>query len=122
MTLTYKELEIELELEGLLAVEEFRLTQGLNQHALLTLKLLIEEEQGDDLVNMASALQVAVRELEETKGQFIFQGKLETVSAKKENGLVYLYLEAYSYTMDWDRAKKSRSFQNGSMTDRKSVV
>ena len=116
MTLTYKELEIELELEGLLAVEEFRLTQGLNQHALLTLKLLIEEEQGDDLVNMASALQVAVRELEETKGQFIFQGKLETVSAKKENGLVYLYLEAYSYTMDWDRAKKSRSFQNGSMT------
>ena len=92
MSLTYKELEIELELEGLLAVEEFRLTQGLNQHALLTLKLLIEEEQGDDLVNMASALQVAVREQEATKGQFIFQGKLDTDSAKKENGLVYLYL------------------------------
>ena len=90
MTLTYKELEIELELEGLLAVEEFRLTQGLNQHALLTLKLLIEEEQGDDLVNMASALQVAVRELEETKGQFIFQGKLETVSAKKEIGRAHV--------------------------------
>ena len=31
MKLTYKELEIELELAGLLAVEELVLTQGLNR-------------------------------------------------------------------------------------------
>ena len=49
MKLTYKELEIELELAGLLAVEELVLTQGLNCHAGLTLKILIEEEQRDEL-------------------------------------------------------------------------
>ena len=116
MTLTYKELEIELELDGLLAVEEFMLIQGMNQHGFLALKLLIEEEQGDDLVNMASAIQITVREKEVTGGQSIFKGKLETAAVKKKNGLFYLYLEAYSYTKDWDRAEKSRSFQNGAMT------
>ena len=114
MKLTYKELEIELELAGLLAVEELVLTQGLNCHAGLTLKILIEEEQRDELVTMSSDAGVTVRELEKTNGQVVFRGKLETVSARRENGLFYLYLEAWSYTMDWDRVKKSRSFQNRS--------
>ena len=116
MKLTYKELEIELELAGLLAVEELVLTQGLNCHAGLTLKILIEEEQRDELVTMSSDAGVTVRELEKTNGQVVFRGKLETVSARRENGLFYLYLEAWSYTMDWDRVKKSRSFQNGALT------
>lgn len=108
MKLTYKELEIELEIAGLLAVEELVLTQGLNCHAGLTLKILIEEEQRDELVTMSSDAGVTVRELEKTNGQVVFRGKLETVSARRENGLFYLYLEAWSYTMDWDRVKKSR--------------
>jgi len=116
MKLTYKELEIELELAGLLAVEELVLTQGLNCHAGLTLKILSEEEQRDELVTMSSDAGVTVRELEKTNGQVVFRGKLETVSARRENGLFYLYLEAWSYTMDWDRVKKSRSFQNGALT------
>ena len=69
MKLTYKELEIELELAGLLAVEELVLTQGLNCHAGLTLKILIEEEQRDELVTMSSDAGVTVRELEKTNGQ-----------------------------------------------------
>ena len=92
MKLTYKELEIELEIAGLLAVEELVLTQGLNCHAGLTLKILIEEEQRDELVTMSSDAGVTVRELEKTNGQVVFRGKLETVSARRENGLFYLYL------------------------------
>lgn len=90
MKLTYKELEIELELAGLLAVEELVLTQGLNCHAGLTLKILIEEEQRDELVTMSSDAGVTVRELEKTNGQVVFRGKLETVSARRENGLFLL--------------------------------
>ena len=63
------------------------LTQGLNCHAGLTLKILIEEEQRDELVTMSSDAGVTVRELEKTNGQVVFRGKLETVSARRENGL-----------------------------------
>ena len=55
MKLTYKELEIELELAGLLAVEELVLTQGLNCHAGLTLKILIEEEMNWSLCPLTPA-------------------------------------------------------------------
>ena len=84
MKLKYKALEIEIGMSGLLAVEEFVLTQGLNQHAKLILKILIEEEQGSQLVNMASAMPITVCEMEKTNGQFIFQGKVETISIEKK--------------------------------------
>ena len=116
MTLTYKELEIELTLEGLLEVEEFHLTLGLNQHAYLSMKLLVNEENANDYVNLASVLPVKVCEKVATKGQILFQGKLENVSIEKERGLWYLHLDAYSYTKDWERVDKSRSFLDGAMT------
>ena len=112
MKLTYKELEIELELAGLLAVEELVLTQGLNCHAGLTLKILIEEEQRDELVTMSSDAGVTVRELEKTNGQVVFRGKLETVSARRENGLfTYTWkpgLTRWTGTA-WKRAAASRT-------------
>ena len=116
MKLKYKALEIEIGMSGLLAVEEFVLTQGLNQHAKLILKILIEEEQGSQLVNMASAMPITVCEMEKTNGQFIFQGKVETISIEKSGGLFWLHIEAFAHTKDWDRVEKSRSFQNGAMT------
>ena len=116
MTLTYKELEIELALEGLLEVEEFRLTLGLNQHAYLFMKLLVQEEYADNFVNLASVLPVIIREMEVTQGKIIFQGKLETVSIQKEQGIWYLQVDAFSYTKDWERTEKSRSFLNGGNT------
>ena len=75
MTLTYKELEIELSLEGLLEVEEFHLTLGPNQHAYLSMKLLVKEENINDYVNLASVLPVKVCEKVATEGQILFQGK-----------------------------------------------
>ena len=116
MTLTYKELKIELGLEGLLEVEDFHLTLELNQHAFLSMKLLVREEHANDFVNQASVLPVAISETRATSGQVLFQGKLETVSARKEQGIWYLYLYAFSYTKDWERVEKSRSFLDGAMT------
>ena len=116
MKLDYKELEIDLALEGVIQVEAFRLTQELNSHAFLTMKLLVDGEQAENFVNMASVLPVKIRETKCTGGRVIFQGKMENVYTKVEKGLPFLYLEAYSYTKDWERTEKSRSFLNGSMT------
>ncbi len=116
MILAYKELEIELSLEGIIQVETFRLTQELNSHVILTMKMLVNGEMAEQFVNMASVVPVVVREKEHSGGQTVFQGKIETVYTKVEQGLPYLYLEACSYTKDWDRKEKSRSFLNGSMT------
>lgn len=116
MILAYKELEIELSLEGIIQVETFRLTQTLNDHVFLSMKMLVSDEMAEQFVNMASVVPVVVREKETSGGQTIFQGKIETVYTRVEQGLSFLYLEAYSYTKDWDRKEKSRSFLDGSMT------
>lgn len=116
MILAYKELEIELSLEGIIQVETFRLTQTLNDHVFLTMKMLVSDEMAEQFVNMASVVPVVVREKETSGGQTVFQGKIETVYTRVEQGLSFLYLEAYSYTKDWDRKENSRSFLDGSMT------
>ena len=42
MKLEFKELEIELGLDGLIQVEAFQLVQGLNDHAFLSIKFLVK--------------------------------------------------------------------------------
>ena len=87
MKLKYKELEIELSLDGVIQVELFQLTHRLNDHEFLSLKLLTDGENPEDYVNMATVQPVIVREIERTGGQVIFQGKIETVYIKTEKGL-----------------------------------
>ena len=116
MKLIYKELEIELNLEGIIQVEEFLLEEGLNQHARICLKLLVNEEKAEELVTRASVQPVIIRENSRTQGRNIFQGKIETIRMKVEKGLSYLYIEAYSYSKEWDRVEKSQSFLNGADT------
>ncbi|MFT4104627.1 MAG: DUF6531 domain-containing protein, partial [Lacrimispora sp.] len=116
MNLRYKELKIELALEGIIGVESFHLKEGLNRHAFLSMKLLAVEEDTEQIVTMASAETIVITETERTGGRIIFQGKIETVRLEVEHGLPYLYLEAYSFTKDWERVEKSRSFLDGSKT------
>ena len=116
MKLEFKELEIELGLDGLIQVEAFQLVQGLNDHAFLSIKFLVEEETSEEFVNLASVFPVIIREKVYTKGQIIFQGKAENVYTRVERGLSYLYFDAYSYSKEWERIEKSRSFLNGNMS------
>lgn len=116
MKLDFKELQIELGLDGLIQVEAFQLTQELNGHAYLSLKLLIEEDTAEDFVNMASVFPVVLKETVHTGGRIIFQGKAENVYTKVENGLSFLYFDACSYSKEWERVEKSRSFLNPAMT------
>ena len=116
MKLEFKELEIELGLDGLIQVEAFQLVQGLNDHAFLSIKFLVKEETSEEFVNLASVFPVIIRENVYTKGQIIFQGKAENVYTRVERGLPYLYFDAYSYSKGWERIEKSRSFLNGNMS------
>ncbi|HIS60939.1 MAG TPA: hypothetical protein IAC14_01640, partial [Candidatus Scybalomonas excrementigallinarum] len=116
MGLTYKELMIEVSLEGVVQVERIRLEQGLNRHAFCSLKLLVEEEKVEEIVERATKKSIQIREKKRTGGKVIFDGKIETMITKEEKGLFYVYIEAYSYTKEWERIKKSRSFLNGSTT------
>ena len=116
MKLEFKELEIELGLDGLIQVEAFQLVQGLNDHAFLSIKFLVKEETSEEFVNLASVFPVIIREKVYTKGQIIFQGKAENVYTRVERGLSYLYFDAYSYSKEWERIEKSRSFLNGNMS------
>jgi len=116
MKLEFKELEIELGLDGLIQVEAFQLVQGLNDHAFLSIKFLVKEETSEEFVNLASVFPVIIRENVYTKGQIIFQGKAENVYTRVERGLPYLYFDAYSYSKEWERIEKSRSFLNGNMS------
>ena len=116
MKLEFKELEIELGLDGLIQVEAFQLVQGLNDHAFLSIKFLVKEETSEEFVNLASVFPVIIRENVYTKGQIIFQGKAENVYTRVERGLSYLYFDAYSYSKEWERIEKSRSFLNGNMS------
>ena len=116
MKLEFKELEIELGLDGLIQVEAFQLVQGLNDHAFLSIKFLVKEETSEEFVNLASVFPVIIRERVYTKGQIIFQGKAENVYTRVERGLSYLYFDAYSYSKEWERIEKSRSFLNGNMS------
>ena len=52
MKLEFKELEIELGLDGLIQVEAFQLVQGLNDHAFLSIKFLVKEETSEEFVNL----------------------------------------------------------------------
>lgn len=112
MTLTYKEQEIELSLEA----EEFHLTLGPNQHAYFSMKRLVKEQNINDYVNLASVLPVTICKKMAAKGAGPVPGQLENVSVQKERGLWYLHLDAYSYTKEWERVDKSRSFLDGAMT------
>lgn len=116
MKLEFKELEIEIGLDGLIQVEAFQLQQGLNDHAFLSVKFLIEDETAEEFVNLASVFPVVIRENACTGGRIIFQGKAENVYTKVEKGLSYLYFDAYSYTKEWERIEKSRSFLNAGMS------
>ena len=116
MGLTYKELMIEVSLEGVVQVERIRLEQGLNRHAFCSLKLLVEEEKVEEIVERATKKSIQIREKKRTGGKVIFDGTIETMITKEEKGLFYVYIEAYSYTKEWERIKKSRSFLNGSTT------
>ena len=114
MRITYRDLVIELPLEGLQAVDSIEISQRLNEHGRVKIRLMVEEEQALTLVEQAeNGLPISVGTAD---GRSLFCGKGSRISISKDEGLFYLYGEFYGYTRDWDLTEKSQSFCKGNDT------
>ena len=114
MRMTYRDLVIELPIDGIQAVDSIEISQRLNEHGKVKIRLMVEEEQALELVEQAdSSLRIAVSTSE---GRILFCGKGDRISARRDDGLLYLYAEFYGYTRDWDQTEKSQSFCKGNDT------
>ena len=68
-----------------------------------------------DRIGVHAVMNVVDRHMR--KRFILFQGKLEEVSIRMERGLWCLSVQAFSYTKDWERVEKSRSFHEVSRID-----
>lgn len=114
MRMTYRDLVIELPVDGIKAVDSIEIFQRLNEHGKVKIRLVVEEEQALELVEQAdSSLNISVST---SGGRFLFCGKGDRISTRRDEGLLYLYAEFYGYTRDWDLTEKSQSFCKGNDT------
>ncbi len=114
MRMTYRDLVIELPIDGIKAVDSIEISQRLNEHGKVKIRLMVEEEQALELVEQAdSGLNISIST---SGGRFLFCGKGDRISTRRDEGLLYLYAEFYGYTRDWDLTEKSQSFCKGNDT------
>jgi hypothetical protein len=109
MDITYQELKIKLPLEkGVIQVEDFTLTAMFNCHAIVFMRLLVEEEGIGALVNgLSDGAHIKVYEEE-----ILFVGKVTMAAARLIKGIYYLDLTAMSYSVEWGLEEVSQSFLN----------
>ncbi|MDE6185074.1 MAG: hypothetical protein K2G39_06580, partial [Lachnospiraceae bacterium] len=116
MKLTYRNLNIEIQTEGIISIDSLHIRQRLNEHGKTMLKAVVEEEKAMEIVERAaSALPVHISRADGKK-QTIFCGKAEQIRVEKEQGLFYLYMDFCGYTREWDLTEKSQSFCKGKDT------
>ncbi|WP_277408719.1 RHS repeat-associated core domain-containing protein [Lacrimispora xylanisolvens] len=118
MKLSYHEIELDVALEGIIGVEYLQVKEALNEHGILRVKFLIEEEAASRAVLYSDRnMSVVVREMKgEASGSVIFRGKLKSLRTIRESGSFYLYTEFITYTSEWDLTLKSQSFCNTAAT------
>lgn len=111
MELSYQGLKINIPLEGLVSVEEFKLEASFNKHVSVELSLIAEEEKIEPAIH-GLADNDGIEVYEKDQEQLLFAGKITDAQMVKNRGLCCLNLKALSYTMDWDLAPVSQSFLN----------
>lgn len=116
MMLTYHNLNIEIQMEGLICIDSLHIVQKLNEHGKAMLRVLAQEDTAMEMVEQAeSTLSVRISR-RDGKKQTIFCGRIEEIRAEKENGLFYLHMDFRGYTREWDLTDKSQSFCKGNDT------
>ena len=109
MEMTYQGLRIGIPLDGGIQVEEFSFDAAFNCHGRVSLRLLAEEETIQESIH---ALQDGARIEVYENESLLFVGKIVQARMEIDRGIYHLCLEAFSYTMDWQLAPVSQSFQN----------
>ncbi|CAM3599644.1 contractile injection system protein, VgrG/Pvc8 family [Marinicrinis lubricantis] len=97
---------------------ELKLTQSMNEHTRLTFTGIVPEERKDSYVASAEAgTQIKVKQQGGgSSGAVLFSGIVQNIAVKAVRGIYYIEVEAVSHSISLDLQRKSRSFQNDSMT------
>ncbi|WP_315069728.1 RHS repeat-associated core domain-containing protein [uncultured Clostridium sp.] len=118
MILTYKGLKIEIPYDAV-QVEDIEIVETINDHALLKLKVLIDEGKISEYINKninedkITVIRIDEEANEETR---LFIGKINEVFMSYEGELHIMEIKCISYTKDFDVKKNSRTFCNLDMT------
>lgn len=112
MKLLYHDIELESALESIIEIEHMQIREALNEHGILNVKFLIEEEAASRIVLYSDRnIAVTVRELQEGGDKKVtFCGRLKSLRTVRESGSYHLYTEFVAYTSEWDVTLKSQSF------------
>ena len=107
MRISFREFMIELDTEGILEITSYELTEGLNEHSLLKLECLLDEDCREKAVSYTS--QDSVVSVWEGDS-LIFFGCLYFAETRLKKGKWELSLQYISTTYELDIKKRSRVF------------
>ncbi len=112
MRLSYHNMEIDISLEGLLEVENLEWHEALNQHGMVKIRFLAEEEKIENILfRLERAAEIAIFEKTvDGTPRRTFCGRSVNIRGRKERGLFFVWTEFASYTKEWDLTPKSQSF------------
>lgn len=108
MEIVYENLKVILPYE-ILEIENLYLKEEINDHHILTIKALIDEQYLDDYLKKETS-DIQVRLLIEDK--LIYVGKIIGFEISNVNHLTYLNLKFISYSYDLDVKRNRRAFIN----------
>ncbi len=112
MRLSYHNMEIDISLNGLLEVEALEWHEALNQHGMIKIRFLAEEERIEDILfRLEGAAEITISEKSaDGTSRRTFCGRSSNIWGRKERGLFFVWAEFVSYTKEWDRTPKSQSY------------
>lgn len=100
-----------------LSLMEMEITQELNSHARLVMKVLAGEENQEDIRHTDwSDTPITVWKNGESERELMFYGGISRMACKKENRMMQLEIYGIGETAKLDRARKKQSFQDEKMT------
>lgn len=102
----------------LVSLQELTITKQMNEHTYVKFTGIVDEEKKDSYVRLSSSNTVVeITQVNEEGGSWVlFSGLILNLSVSVNRGVHILEVEGVSHTHELDIRKKSRSFQNHSMT------
>jgi len=116
--LTYHNLDIEIQTEGIISIASLHIVQRLNEHGRAMLRAVVSQETAMEIVEQADRVITIRISRKDGKKEAVFSGKAGEIRAEKEEGLFYLHMEFWGYTREFDLTDKSQSFCKGNDTYR----
>lgn len=100
-----------------LSLIEMEITQELNSHARLAMKVLAREESQEDIRHTDwSDTPITIWKKGESEKELMFYGGISRMACKKENRMMQLEIYGIGQTIKLDRVRKKQSFQDEKMT------